>query len=197
MQQVLAFESDLLEHEDLFEGAVVVEAKVDGLCAEARLEMARIEEMGGAVAAVMSGYLKAALVASLAGRRARVESGQDVVVGVNRFPETEPSPLIADLDAAFQRVDPAVEVLAVESLSTWREQRDAATVDSALRELRAAAATDENLLPATFACVRAGVTTGEWAGVLREVFASYRAPTGVTGSVGTLPAGEDLAAASR
>ena len=194
MQQVLAFESDLLEHEDLFEGSVVVEAKVDELCAAARAEMTLIEEMGGAVAAVESGYLKSALVASHAGRRARVESGQDVVVGVNRFPETEPSPLTADLDAAVLRVDLAVEARAVASLRTWREQRDAVTVDSALQELRAAAATDENLMAATFACVRSGVTTGEWAGVLRDVFGSYRAPTGVSGSVGTVTAGEDLAA---
>ena len=194
MQQVLAFESDLLDHEDLFEGSVVVEAKVDELCAEARLEMARVEDMGGAVAAVESGYLKAALVASHARRRARVESGQDVVVGVNRFPETEPSPLTADLDAAVQRVDPAVEGRAVDALRAWREQRDTGAVESALRELRAVAGTEENLMAATFRCARAGVTTGEWAGVLREVFGSYRAPTGVSGAVGTVTADDNLVA---
>ena len=106
---MLAFESDLLEYDDIFEGSHVVEAKVDQLCADARAEMARIEEMGGAVAAVESGYLKSALVASHAVRRARVESGEDIVVGVNRFTETEPNPLLADLDAAIQSVDPAVE----------------------------------------------------------------------------------------
>jgi len=194
IQQVLAYESDLLEHEDLFAGSHVVEARVAGLVGEARAEMARIEEMGGAVAAVENGYLKGELVASHARRRARVESGEDVVVGVNRFTETEPSPLTADLDAAIQAVDPQVEERAVTALRAWREQRDAAAVDAALGGLRDAAKTDENLVPATLACARAGVTTGEWAGVLREVFGSYRAPTGVTGSVGTASAGEDLQA---
>jgi len=194
IQQVLAYESDLLEHEDLFAGSHVVEARVAGLVGEARAEMARIEEMGGAVAAVENGYLKGELVTSHARRRARVESGEDVVVGVNRFTETEPSPLTADLDAAIQAVDPQVEERAVTALRAWREQRDAAAVDAALGGLRDAAKTDENLVPATLACARAGVTTGEWAGVLREVFGSYRAPTGVTGSVGTASAGEDLQA---
>ncbi|HET9944869.1 MAG TPA: protein meaA [Actinomycetes bacterium] len=194
IQQVLAYESDLLEHEDLFAGSHVVEAKVAGLVAEARAEMARIEEMGGAVAAVENGYLKGELVASHALRRARVESGEDVVVGVNRFTETEPSPLTADLDAAIQAVDPLVEQRAVAAVRAWREQRDATAVDAALHGLRDAAKTAENLVPATLACARAGVTTGEWAGVLREVFGSYRAPTGVTGSVGTASAGEDLQA---
>jgi (2R)-ethylmalonyl-CoA mutase len=194
IQQVLAYESDLLEHEDLFAGSHVVGAKVLGLVGEARAEMARIEEMGGAVAAVENGYLKGELVASHARRRARVESGEDVVVGVNRFTETEPSPLTADLDAAIQAVDPQVEERAVTALLAWREQRDAAAVDAALGGLRDAAKTSENLVPATLACARAGVTTGEWAGVLREVFGSYRAPTGVTGSVGTASAGEDLQA---
>ena len=109
IQQVLAFESDLLDYDDIFAGSRVIEAKVDQLCADARAEMARVEEMGGAVAAVESGYLKSALVASHALRRARVESGEDIVVGVNRFTETEPNPLLADLDAAIQTVDPAVE----------------------------------------------------------------------------------------
>jgi (2R)-ethylmalonyl-CoA mutase len=194
IQQVLAYESDLLEHEDLFAGSHVVEARVAGLVTEARAEMARIEDMGGAVAAVENGYLKGELVASHARRRARVESGEDVVVGVNRFTETEPSPLTADLDAAIQAVDPQVEERAVAALRAWREQRDAAAVDAALGGLRDAAKTAENLVPATLACARAGVTTGEWAGVLREVFGSYRAPTGVTGSVGTASAGEDLQA---
>jgi len=192
MQQVLAFESDLLEYDDLFAGSAVVEAKVDELCAAARDEMARIEEMGGAVAAVESGYLKAALVVSHARRRARVESGEDVVVGVNRFPETEPSPLTADLESAIQTVDPAVEQRAVDALRAWRGGRDAAAVAIGLAELRGVAATDHNLVPATLRCARAGVTTGEWAGVLREVFGSYRAPTGVSGAVGAVDAADDL-----
>jgi (2R)-ethylmalonyl-CoA mutase len=136
-------------------------------------------------------------VASHARRRARVESGEDVVVGVNRFTETEPSPLTADLDAAIQTVDPAVEPAAVEALRAWRSGRDAAQVDQALTALRDASKTDENLMAATLACARAGVTTGEWSGVLREVFGSYRAPTGVGGALGGSElhgaAGADLA----
>ncbi|HEU4910487.1 MAG TPA: protein meaA [Actinomycetes bacterium] len=194
IQQVLAYESDLLENDDIFAGSRVVETKVDELCAAARAEMARIEEMGGAVAAVENGYLKSQLVTSHARRRARVESGEDVVVGVNRFTETEPSPLTADLDAAIQTVDPAVEQRAVEAVRAWRAGRDAAAVEAALTRLRDDAKTDENLVPATLACARAGVTTGEWAGVLREVFGSYRAPTGVTGDLVTGDGGEDLAA---
>ncbi|HEX7188779.1 MAG TPA: methylmalonyl-CoA mutase family protein, partial [Actinomycetes bacterium] len=194
IQQVLAYESDLLEHEDLFAGSHVVEAKVDELCARAREEMARIEEMGGAVAAVESGYLKSALVASHARRRSRVESGDDVVVGLNKFTSTEPNPLTADLDAAIQGVDPAVEQRAVDALDAWRERRDAAAVDAALRRLRDAAKTDQNLVAATLECARAGVTTGEWSQVLREAFGSYRAPTGVGGAVGAGEVGEDLQA---
>ena len=192
IQQVLAYESDLLEHEDLFTGSHVVEAKVAELCESARAEMARIADMGGPVAAVENGYMKSELVASHARRRARVESGEDVVVGVNRFTETEPSPLTADLDTAIQTVDPEAEARAVEAVRAWRAARDQAAVEDALTVLRDAAKTVDNLVPATSACVRAGVTTGEWAGVLREVFGSYRAPTGVTGAVGVAEAGEDL-----
>jgi ethylmalonyl-CoA mutase len=193
IQQVLAFESDLLEYEDIFEGSQVVEAKVDQLCADARAEMARVEELGGAVVAVESGYLKSALVASHALRRARVESGEDTVVGVNRFTETEPNPLLADLDAAIQSVDHAVEANAIAALQTWRGARDDEAASNALAALRDAAKTDENLMQATLICARAGVTTGEWAGVLREVFGSYRAPTGVGGAVGLSRPGESLA----
>jgi (2R)-ethylmalonyl-CoA mutase len=193
MQQVLAFESDLLEYDDLFDGSRVVEAKVEQLCGDARTEMARIEEMGGAVAAVESGYLKSELVASHSRRRGRVESGDEVVVGVNRFTETEPSPLTADLETAVQAVDPEVEARAVAAVRAWRADRDATAVDDSLTALRATAGTTDSLVPATLACVRAGVTTGEWAGVLREVFGAYRAPTGVSGAVGTAEAGEEMA----
>ena len=193
IQQVLAFESDLLEYDDIFAGSQVVEAKVDQLCTDARAEMARVQEMGGAVAAVESGYLKSALVASHALRRARVESGEDTVVGVNRFTETEPNPLLADLDAAIQSVDHAVEANAIAALQAWRAARDDEAVQSSLAALRDAAKTDENLMRATLTCARAGVTTGEWAGVLREVFGSYRAPTGVGGAVGLSRPGEGLA----
>jgi ethylmalonyl-CoA mutase len=191
MQQVLAFETDLLEHDDLFAGSHVVEAKVDQLCTAARAEMARIEDIGGAVAAVENGYLKSELVASHSRRRARVESGEEVVVGVNRFTETEPSPLTADLETAVQAVDPAVEARAVEALKAWRAGRDADAVEAALDGLRVAARTTDNLVRPTSACVRAGVTTGEWAGVLREVFGSYRAPTGV-GDAASPAADEEL-----
>jgi (2R)-ethylmalonyl-CoA mutase len=194
IQQVLAFESDLLEYDDIFAGSHVVEAKVDQLCAEARAEMARIEEMGGAVAAVESGYLKSALVASHSQRRARIESGDAVVVGVNRFTETEPNPLLSDLDAAIQTVDHGVEATAVTAVQAWRADRDASAVEAALDALRDAAKTEVNLMTATLACARIGVTTGEWAGVLREVFGSFRAPTGVSGAVGVADPGEGLAA---
>jgi len=184
MQQVLAMETDLLEYEDIFDGSHVIEAKVADLVSEARAEMARIAEQGGAVATVESGYLKSALVSSHADRRRRVESGEEIIVGVNAFTTTEPSPLTADLDTAIQRVDPVVEERAIIAIDEWRAQRDPVAVDAALTNLVSVASTDENLMDATLACARAGVTTGEWAGALRGVFGEYRAPTGVTGSVG-------------
>jgi ethylmalonyl-CoA mutase len=196
MQQVLAFETDLLEYEDLFDGSRVVEAKVAELVDDARAEIARVLQMGGAVAAVESGYMKGRLVSSLAERRRRIESGEDVVVGVNRFETTEPSPLQADGAAAIETVDPAAEAAAVEAVRAWRAGRDAAAVDAALGTLRDAALkdpaqTDANLMEASIACAKAGVTTGEWAGVLREVFGEFRAPTGVSAAaVGGAAAGE-------
>jgi (2R)-ethylmalonyl-CoA mutase len=187
MQQVLAFETDLLEYPDLFEGSHVMTALVDDLVAGATAELDRVLEMGGVVAAVESGYLKSALVASLAERRGRMERGEDVVVGVNRFPETEPSPLVAAGAAAIEQIDPAVEAAAVESLAAWRAARDAGEVGTALTRLREVAGGTGNLMEATLDCVRAGVTTGEWASVLREVFGEYRAPTGLTGAVSAAP----------
>lgn len=180
LQQVLAFETDLLEHDDLFTGSVVVEAKVAELVEGARAEMARVEELGGAVAAVESGYMKGQLVGSLAERRRRMESGEDVVVGVNRFESTEPNPLTADLDTAIQTVDPAVEAAAQDAVRAWRADRDDEAVAQALEDLKRVAGTDENLMAATLVCARAKVTTGEWAGALREVFGEFRAPTGVS-----------------
>ncbi|TDD30610.1 protein meaA [Kribbella turkmenica] len=194
MQQVLAYESDLLEYDDIFDGSHVIEAKVDELVAGAREEIDRVQAMGGAVAAVESGYLKQALVASHAGRRQRIESGEQVVVGVNRFENTEPSPLTADLGTAIQTVDPAAESAALESLRTWRAERDGRAVETALAKLREVAKGSGNLMPVTLECARAGVTTGEWAGVLREMFGEYRAPTGVSGSVGVSGGGEAIAA---
>ncbi|SCG52467.1 protein meaA [Micromonospora coxensis] len=184
MQQVLAYESDLLEYPDLFEGSHVMTALVDDIVTGARIELEKVLEMGGVVAAVETGYLKSALVASLADRRRRIESGADVVVGVNRFTETEPSPLTAAGAEAVEQVDPAVEAAATASVREWRAGRDTAAVDAALARLRADAATTTNLMDATLQCVRAGVTTGEWAGALRQVFGEYRAPTGLAGAAG-------------
>jgi (2R)-ethylmalonyl-CoA mutase len=184
MQQVLAFESDLLEYEDIFAGSHVVEAKVASIEDGARAEIDRILEMGGAVAAVESGYLKSALVSSLALRRRRIESGEDVVVGVNRFTESEPNPLVGGTDGGILTVDPAVEEAAKQAIAQWRADRDATAVEEALTALRDAAKTDANLMAASLACARAGVTVGEWAGELRQVFGEYRPPTGVAAASG-------------
>jgi ethylmalonyl-CoA mutase len=194
LQQVLAFESDLLEYDDLFDGSRVVEAKVADLVEGAREEMGRVQAMGGAVAAVESGYMKQALVASHTARRARIESGDDKVVGVNCYLETEESPLTADLDTAIQAADPEAEASAVSAVQDWRASRDVEAVDAALERLRADAKSDTNLMEATREAARAGVTTGEWAGALREVFGEFRAPTGVGGAVGVAEAGAELAA---
>ncbi|HEY2297388.1 MAG TPA: protein meaA [Jatrophihabitans sp.] len=184
MQQIVAFESDLLDYEDLFEGSVVVAKKVDEIKAGARAEIDRILDMGGAVAAVESGYLKSALVSSLALRRRRIESGEDVVVGVNKFTDTEPNPLQGGDDGGIMSVDPAVEESAKQAIATWRANRDAPKVDEALTALRDAAKTDTNLMEVSLTCARAGVTIGEWSGVLREVFGEYRPPTGVADASG-------------
>src|SRR4051794_23425785 len=146
LQQVLAYETDLLEYDDLFTGSVVVEKKVAEIVEGAREEMARVAEMGGAVAAGEGGYLKGPLLGSLAERRRRMESGEDVVVGVNRFESTEPNPLLADLETAIQTVDPAVEAAACESVKKWRDERDLEPAKRALDRLREAAGTDENLM---------------------------------------------------
>jgi len=183
IQQVLAYESDLLEYGDLFQGSAVVAARTAELVAGAEAEMAEIASLGGMVPAVESGYLKARLVASHAARRARIESGELKMVGVNCFTETEPSPLTADTATAVHHVDPAYERAVLADLDRWRRRRDDAAVRAALDRLRAdAARPDVNLMDATLACARAGVTTGEWAFALREVFGEYRAPTGVAGA---------------
>ena len=180
IQQVLAYESDLLEYGDLFDGSPVVEAKTAELVAGAEAELAEIAELGGMIPAVESGYLKARLVASHAARRARIESGQDKVVGVNCFQATEPSPLTADPEAMVHLVDPAYEQAVLAELAQWRKRRDRRAVRAALARLKADAEDPGvNLMEATLACARAGVTTGEWAFALRDVFGEYRAPTGV------------------
>jgi (2R)-ethylmalonyl-CoA mutase len=193
LQQVLAFESDLLEYDDIFEGSTVIEAKVAELVEGARAEMDRIQAVGGAIPAVESGYMKQALVSSHAARRARIEAGEDQVVGVNCFETTEPSPLTADLDAAIQTADPEAERAAARSVEEWKAQRAESEVAAALERLGADAKSGANLMEATLAAARAGATTGEWAGTLREMFGEFRAPTGVSGAVGVAEAGAELA----
>ncbi|WP_139980831.1 protein meaA [Nocardioides litoris] len=192
LQQVLAFESDLLEYDDIFEGSHVIEAKVAELVESARAEMDRVQAMGGAIAAVESGYMKQELVSAHAARRARIENGEEVIVGVNKFETTEPSPLTADLDGAIMVADPKAEQAALDSLQAWKDQRDGAAVEAALKRLADDAKTDQNLMAATLEAARAGATTGEWAGTLREVFGEFRAPTGVGGAVGVAEAGAEL-----
>jgi (2R)-ethylmalonyl-CoA mutase len=156
--------------------------------------MDRVQAMGGAIAAVESGYMKQALVSAHAARRARIESGEEKIVGVNVYETTEPSPLTADLDAAIMAADPAAEQSALTSVTEWKAQRDEAAVTEALARLAADAKTDTNLMTATLAAARAGATTGEWAGTLRGVFGEFRAPTGVSGAVGVADAGSELGA---
>ena len=180
MQQVLAYETDLLDYEDVFAGSHVMEAKTASIVEGARAEIDKVAGMGGAVEAVDSGYMKSQLVSSLAARRMRLESGEDVVVGVNKFTSTEPSPLQAEGAGSIFVVDEEVEEQAREAVAAWRADRDQDAVKAALARLTETAGTSENLMDATLECARVGVTTGEWAGALRDVFGSYRAPTGVT-----------------
>jgi (2R)-ethylmalonyl-CoA mutase len=191
MQQVLAYETDLLEYEDIFDGSPVIQSKVDEIVAGARAEIARVQEMGGAVAAVESGYMKTQLVGSLAERRRRIEAGEEVVVGVNRFDTTEPSPLSGE--GIIETIKPEVEQEAIDAIESWRSHRNESEVDKALEVLTTTARTDANLMDATLECARAGVTTGEWAGALREVFGEYRAPTGVSGASAAGEARGDMA----
>ncbi len=180
IQQVLAYETDLLEYPDIFEGSKVMEALVEELLEGARAEMAVVAEHGGAVEAVP--YMKAALVDSHRERIRRIEEGEQVVVGQNRFTETEVSPLTADAEGGILVVDPKLEAEQIEAIRRWRAERDQAAVDAALASLAAVARDEdatENLMVATIAAARAGATTGEWSRTLREVFGSYRAPTGV------------------
>jgi ethylmalonyl-CoA mutase len=176
MQQILAYETDLLEYGDIFDGSTVIDAKVAELKAEAKAELATIETMGGAVEAI--DYMKRRLVESNTARLRHIETGQQIVVGVNKWTETEPSPLTAG-EGAIMVVDPAVEAEQVERLKAWRAQRDAKAVKTALSDLDRAAKEGRNIMEPSIACAKAGVTTGEWGGTLRKVFGEYRAPTGV------------------
>jgi ethylmalonyl-CoA mutase len=191
IQQVLAFETDLLDYPDIFEGSKVMDGLVDELVEGARAEMAVVEEKGGAVEAV--DYMKAELVSSHRERVRRIEAGEQTVVGINRFTETEDSPLTADAEGGILVVDREVEAEQIAALERWRAERDAGAVGAALEKLRRVAAEEtENIMPATIAAARAGVTTGEWAQALRDAFGDYRAPTGVGEAVAG--GGEDLAA---
>jgi len=181
LQQIVAYESDLLEYGDLFDGSPVVEAKVKELKAAALEELKTIDDMGGAVAAVENSYMKRRLVESNSERLTAIEAGEQIVVGVNKYVEAEASPLTAT-DDAIMTVDASAESAQISALEQWRGTRDAAAVADALAALTAAAKNGDNIMEPSIACAHAGVTTGEWSGVLRDVFGEYRAPTGVGGS---------------
>jgi ethylmalonyl-CoA mutase len=191
IQQVLAYETDLLEYPDIFEGSKVMDGLVAELVEGAQTELDVVAEHGGAVKAV--DYMKAALVDSHRERIRRIESGEQVLVGVNRFESTERSPLVEGADGGILTVDPALEEQQREAVAAWRAQHDSAAVDAALAELAEAARSDENVMEATLAAARAGATTGEWAGALRAAFGEFRAPTGVGEAAAGVPA-EDLEA---
>ena len=179
MQQIMAYETDLLEYGDLFDGNPAVAAKVEALKDGARAELKLLDEMGGAIAAI--DYMKSRLVESNAARLNRVEDGETVVVGVNRWQQGEPSPLTSG-DGGILVVDPAVEQDQIARLNDWRQARDPAAVEAALSRLRADAQEGRNIMPASIAAAKAGATTGEWAGVMRAVHGEYRGPTGVSPS---------------
>ena len=183
MQQIVAYETDLLEYADIFDGSKEITAKVEALKEQARDELARIDDMGGAVAAIDSSYMKRQLVEANSGRLFAIEAGEQIVVGVNKWTESEPSPLAAGEDGGILTVPEHVEREAVDKIKVWRENRDEAEVSAALADLKSAAAEDRNIMEPSIAAAKAGVTTGEWGRVLREVFGEYRAPTGVGKSV--------------
>lgn len=179
MQQVLALETDLLEYGDLFDGSPVIEAKVQALMEGAREEMATIDSNGGMVACVENGYVKRELVRSHTARLRNIESGELKIVGVNCYPQTAESPLTQGADAGIMKVDAKAEHDQIEALKAFRATRDNQAVETTLAALKAAAEAGDNIMPASIDCARAGVTTGEWATTLRDVFGEYRAPTGV------------------
>jgi ethylmalonyl-CoA mutase len=181
MQQILAYETDLLEFEDIFDGSHVIEAKVAALVEGAKAELAKIDAMGGGVAAVQTGYMKEALVESNRRRVAAIERGEQRVVGVNAWTESEPSPLMGDEESqgAIMKVEAHVEAEQIARLKAWRSARDGKAAAEALAQLEADAREDRNVMPASIACAKAGVTTGEWGETLRKVHGEYRAPTGV------------------
>ncbi len=177
MQQILAYETDLLEYDDLFDGNPAIDRKVTALKDGARAELAQIDAMGGAVACI--DYMKGRLVEANADRIAKIESNDTTVVGVNRWVETTPSPLTAG-DGSVMASDPKAEADQIARLTTWRAARDSTAVATALKALRQACATNTNIMPASIACAKAGATTGEWGSTIRAAFGEYRAPTGVS-----------------
>jgi (2R)-ethylmalonyl-CoA mutase len=193
MQQIMAYETDLLEYGDLFDGNPVVDAKVEELKLGARAELANLDSMGGAIMAI--DYMKARLVEANADRVGGIERGDTTVVGVNRFTQSEPSPLV-DEEGGIMVVDPAVEADQIGRLTAWRAARDGAAVEAALARLRDDAIAGRNVMPASIDAAKAGVTTGEWAEVMRAVHGQYRGPTGVSKSVSNKTEGlEDIRAA--
>jgi len=201
MQQILAYETDLLEYDDIFAGSVEIARRVEELKQLAREELAHIDATGGAVVAVETGYMKQKLVESNSKRLEAIESGTHVVVGVNRFVETEPSPLVSG-ERATLALSSESESEQIARLQRWRAERDGAAANAALAALEAAAREDTNIMPVSIACAKAGVTTGEWAQTLRRVFGEYRAPTGVSGAARSDPRGlavvrEDVERVSR
>jgi (2R)-ethylmalonyl-CoA mutase len=176
LQQIVAYETDLLEYGDIFDGSAEIDRKVEELKEQARAELAKLDAMGGAVAAI--DYMKEALIASNAARVAAIERGDQVLVGVNAYTETEPSPLDSSVEGILS-VPESVEIEQVAALQAWRQKRDEAAVRQALVDLKQAAAEGRNIMPPSIAAAKAGVTTGEWGAVLREVFGEYRAPTGI------------------
>ncbi len=181
LQQIVAYETDLLEYADIFNGSTVIDAKVAELKASALAELAEIDNLGGAIVAVEQSYMKRQLVESNAKRIAAIENGEQVVVGLNKFIETEESPLTTG-DGSIMSVDPQAESDQIERLNAWRSTRDQAAVEKALDGLRTAAIEDRNVMEPSIACAHAGVTTGEWGQTLRDVYGEYRAPTGISGS---------------
>jgi (2R)-ethylmalonyl-CoA mutase len=181
-QQILAFETDLLCYDDIFDGSAVIERRVSAMVEQASREIDDVLARGGVIDAVESGYIKQRLVESNAARIAAIERGDQIVVGVNRYRESAESPLTKDLESAILTVDPAVERQAVEALARFRAQRDRGAVATAIERLRSAVQQGQNIMPPSIEAAKAGVTTGEWAAALREVLGEYRAPTGVAGA---------------
>ena len=181
LQQIMAFESDLLEHEDIFAGSTLIEAKVQDLKEQARTEMQAIDSQGGLVQAVMNGYLKGKLVEANAARQRDIESGRKKVIGVNCYESSLPSPLVAEGEGAIFVADKDAEAQQIARLKAWRKQREQKRVDESLARLKACAQKGDDILEASIACAHAGVTTGEWGACMREVYGEYRAPTGLSG----------------